>query len=381
MTDIIATIGPACADVAILAEMIRSGMSVARMNFSHGDYAFHTRMADLVREASLVAGKKAALLADLQGAKVRVGRLEREVPIAEGQPVILVGLEVDVREHLHKLPADAAIIPVDFDLAPHIKPGGTVLIDDGNLEVLVEAVIEGHVHCRTVHGGAVKSRKGVNVPYTLLPIPALTDKDRADAAFAVGLGVDWIALSFAGTAADVIELREIVEKAEGHAHVHRPPRIMAKIERPDGVENLRAIIQASDGVMVARGDLALETSPWQLPLLQKQIVRACRQARKPVVVATQMLESMIHNHRPTRAEVSDVANALLDGADAVMLSAETAVGAYPLHAVRSMVSICQHVMPTTAQVNPLSAFLQPEGDNRPAQHPPLVAAVRENYVL
>lgn len=381
MTDIIATIGPACADVAILAEMIRSGMSVARMNFSHGDYAFHTRMADLVREASLVAGKPAALLADLQGAKVRVGRLEREVPIAEGQPVILVGLEVDVREHLHTLPPDAAIIPVDFDLAPHIKPGGTVLIDDGNLEVLVEAVIEGHVHCRTVHGGAVKSRKGVNVPYTLLPIPALTDKDRADAAFAVGLGVDWIALSFAGTAADVIELREIVEKVEGHTHVHRPPRIMAKIERPDGVENLRAIIQASDGVMVARGDLALETSPWQLPLLQKQIVRACRQARKPVVVATQMLESMIHNHRPTRAEVSDVANALLDGADAVMLSAETAVGAYPLHAVRSMVSICQHVMPTTAQVNPLSAFLQPPTEARPAQHPPLVAAVRENYVL
>jgi pyruvate kinase len=381
MTDIIATIGPACADVATLAEMIGSGMSVARMNFSHGDYAFHTRMADLVREAALVAGKPAALLADLQGAKVRVGRLEREVPIAEGQPVILVGLEVDVREHLSTLPPDAAIIPVDFDLAPHIKAGGTVLIDDGNLELQVEAVIAGHVHCRTVHGGAIKSRKGVNVPYTLLPIPALTDKDRADAAFAVGLGVDWIALSFAGTAADVIELREIVEKAEGRAHVHRIPRIMAKIERPDGVENLRAIIQASDGVMVARGDLALETSPWQLPLLQKQIVRACRQARKPVVVATQMLESMIHNHRPTRAEVSDVANALLDGADGVMLSAETAVGAYPLHAVRSMVSICQHVMPTTAHVNPLSAFLHAEGDKPAGQRPPLVAAVRENYVL
>lgn len=381
MTDIIATIGPACADVNTLAEMIRSGMSVARMNFSHGDYAFHTRMADLVREAALVAGRPAALLADLQGAKVRVGRLEREVPIVEGQPVILVGLEVDVREHLSSLPPDAAIIPVDFDLAPHIKPGGTVLIDDGNLEVAVEAVIAGHVHCRTVHGGAVKSRKGVNVPYTLLPIPALTDKDRADAAFAVSLGVDWIALSFAGTAADVVELREIVEQAEARTHVHRPPLIMAKIERPDGVENLRSIIQASDGVMVARGDLALETSPWQLPLLQKQIVRACRQARKPVVVATQMLESMIHNHRPTRAEVSDVANALLDGADAVMLSAETAVGAYPLHAVRSMVSVCQHVMPATVMVNPLSSFLQPESEQRSVARPPLAAAVRENYVL
>jgi pyruvate kinase len=381
MTDIIATIGPACADVNTLAEMIRSGVSVARMNFSHGDYAFHTRMADLVREASLVAGKPVALLADLQGAKVRVGRLEREVPVENGSPVILVGLEVDVRESTATLPPDAAIIPVDFDLAPHIKPGGTILIDDGNIELQVESVIAGHVHCRTVHGGAIKSRKGVNVPYTLLPIPALTDKDRADAAFAVSLGVDWIALSFAGSAEDVNELRAIVDAAEGHSRVHTPPRIMAKIERPDGVENLRAIIQASDGVMVARGDLALETSPWQLPLLQKQIVRACRQARKPVVVATQMLESMIHNHRPTRAEVSDVANALLDGADAVMLSAETAVGNYPVQSVRTMISVCNNVMPTSAQVNPLSAFLQPAQGERPQQRPPLEAAQRERYVL
>jgi len=381
MTDIIATIGPACAEVATLAEMIRSGMSVARMNFSHGDYAFHTRMADLVREASLVAGKPAALLADLQGAKVRVGRLDREVPVEPGQPVILVGQEVDVREQLDTLPVNAVIIPVDFDLAPHLKVGGTVLIDDGNIELLVESIVAGHVHCRTVHGGAIKSRKGVNVPYTLLPIPALTDKDRADAAFAVSLGVDWIALSFAGSAADVNELREIVAAAEGHSHVHQSPRIMAKIERPDGVENLRAIIIASDGVMVARGDLALETSPWQLPLLQKQIVKACRQARKPVVVATQMLESMIHNHRPTRAEVSDVANALLDGADAVMLSAETAVGSYPIQAVRTMVSVCQNVMPATASVNPLSAFLQPDLDQRPHARAPLEAAQREKYVL
>ena len=381
MTDIIATIGPASADVATLAEMIRSGMSVARMNFSHGDYAFHTRMAGLVREAAQVAGKPVALLADLQGAKVRVGRLDREVPIEPGQPILLVGLEVDVRERPETMPADAAIIPVDFDLAPHLKPGSTVLIDDGNIELLVESIVAGHVHCRVVHGGAIKSRKGVNVPYTLLPIPALTDKDRADAAFAVSLGVDWIALSFAGSAADVLELRDIVEKSEGHAHVHRPPLIMAKIERPDGVENLRAIISASDGVMVARGDLALETSPWQLPLLQKQIVRACRQGRKPVVVATQMLESMISNHRPTRAEVSDVANALLDGADGVMLSAETAVGSYPVQAVRTMISICQNVMPSTSQVNPLSAFLHRDGSGQTPARPVLEAAQREQFVL
>ncbi|MBP8291982.1 MAG: pyruvate kinase [Caldilineaceae bacterium] len=381
MTDIIATIGPASGDVATLAEMIRSGMSVARMNFSHGDYAFHARTASLVREAAAVAGQPAALLADLQGAKVRVGRLDHEVPVADGQAVLLVGLEVDVRERPETLPRDAAIIPVDFDLAPYMKAGSTILIDDGNIELKVESVVAGHVHCRVTHGGVIKSRKGVNVPYTLLPIPALTDKDRADAAFAVSLGVDWIALSFAGSAADVTELREIVAAAEGHSTVHTPPRIMAKIERPDGVENLREIIVASDGVMVARGDLALETSPWQLPLLQKQIVRACRQARKPVVVATQMLESMIQNHRPTRAEVSDVANALLDGADAVMLSGETAVGAYPVQAVRTMVSICHNVMPATIQVNPLSSFLLPEHAVVTRQHPPLESAQRERFVL
>jgi len=357
MTDIIATIGPACADVQVLAEMIRSGMSVARMNFSHGDYAFHERMAGLVRQATAMAGKPVALLADLQGAKVRVGWLAQAMPVEVDQPVMLVGMDVDVREAGGHLPENASIIPVDFDLAPHLKAGATVLIDDGNIELRVEAIVDGHVHCVTVHGGEIKSRKGVNVPYTMLPIPALTDKDRADASFAVSLGVDWIALSFAGSADDVNELREIVDAAEAHSHVHTLPRIMAKIERPDGVENLRAIIEASDGVMVARGDLALETSPWQLPLLQKQIVRACRRMHKPVVVATQMLESMIHNHRPTRAEVSDVANALLDGADAVMLSGETAVGAYPVQAVRTMIMVCQNVMPTFSDHNPLLAAL------------------------
>ena len=347
MTDIIATLGPSCASVETLAEMIRAGMSVARMNFSHGDYAFHSRMATLAREASHVVGKPLALLADLQGAKVRLGWLAQPVVIQTGQQIILVGPEVDAREDPHLHEADAVTLPVDFDLAPHVKLQATILIDDGNLELIVEEIVAGHVHCRVVHGGEVKSRKGVNVPYTCLPIPALTDKDRADAEYAVSLNVEWIALSFAGSAADVEELRAITQ-----AHTppeHLPPRIMAKIERPDGVENLRAIIVASDGVMVARGDLALETSPWQLPLLQKQIVRACRAANKPVAVATQMLESMIHNHRPTRAEVSDVANALLDGADAVMLSGETAVGKFPTQAVRTMAVIAQGTLPPSTQ--------------------------------
>jgi pyruvate kinase len=304
-------------------------------------------MAALVREASHLVGKHVALLADLQGAKVRLGWLTAPIPIRTGQQVILVGPEQDARERPADHEPDAVVLPVDFDLPPHLKPQATVLIDDGNLELSVEAIVGGHVHTRVVHGGEVKSRKGVNVPYTCLPIPALTDKDRADAEYAVGIQVDWIALSFAGSDVDVEELRGITERAMRPGHL--PPRIMAKIERPDGVENLRPIIQASDGVMVARGDLALETSPWQLPLLQKQIVRACRVHNKPVVVATQMLESMIHNHRPTRAEVSDVANALLDGADGIMLSGETAVGKFPVQAVRTMAVISQGTLPPHSQ--------------------------------
>jgi pyruvate kinase len=371
MTDIIATLGPACAHVETLADMIRAGMTVARMNFSHGDYAFHSRMAALVREASTIVGKHVALLADLQGAKVRLGWLTQPVHAANGQQVILVGPEIDVREPAQFEP-DALILPVDFDLAPFVKGGATILVDDGNIEMQVESIVAGHTHCRVTHGGEIKSRKGVNVPYTLLPIPALTPKDCADAEYAVGIQVDWIALSFAGSAADVEELRGIVDRSSTHGHL--PPRIMAKIERPDGVENLRAIIQASDGVMVARGDLALETSPWQLPMLQKQIVRACRVANKPVAVATQMLESMIQNHRPTRAEVSDVANALLDGADAVMLSGETAVGKFPVQAVRTMLVISQGTLPQhsrgssrVSERSAASAAVQPQPFQREAR--------------
>ena len=378
MTDIIATLGPACAAVETLADMMRAGMSVARMNFSHGDYAFHSRMAALVREASALVGTRVALLADLQGAKVRLGWLPDPIPVQGGRQVILVGPGVDARERPGEHEADAVLLPVDFDLAPHLKPKATVLIDDGNIELAVEEIVAGHVHCRVVHGGEVKSRKGVNVPYTSLPIPALTDKDRADAEYAVSIHVDWIALSFAGSAADVEELREIVHHATSPGHL--PARIMTKIERPDGVDNLRPIINASDGVMVARGDLALETSPWQLPLLQKQIVRACRAACKPVAVATQMLESMIHTHRPTRAEVSDVANALLDGADAVMLSAETAVGKFPVQAVRTMAVISQGTLPSGNQ----GAFRLSVRDFTPSVglHPqPFRSEARQQFVL
>ena len=377
MTDIIATLGPASADVDTLAAMIDAGMSMARMNFSHGDYAFHARMAGLVRAAAAKTGKPVSLLADLQGAKVRLGWLDGEIQVAEGRQILLVGMEVDARERPETMEPDALILPVDFDLAPHVTAGRVVLIDDGNIELTVEEVVSGHVHCRVVHGGVIKSRKGVNLPYTLLPIPALTDKDRADAAFAVDLDVDWIALSFAGSAEDVDELRGLVHKARHHGPY---PRIMAKIERPDGVENLRAIIEASDGVMVARGDLALETSPWQLPLLQKQIVRACIAAVKPVAVATQMLESMIHNHRPTRAEVSDVANALLDGADAVMLSAETAVGAYPVQAVRTMAVISQGMAPSL-NYRPVSGGFGPLPTEPAATAPVPIRQRRQQFVL
>lgn len=350
MIQVIATIGPASRRVETLTEMIHAGMTIARINLSHGDYVFHTESVAAVRQAAEVTGKPVVILADLQGAKVRIGRLNGEVVVADGQELRLIyeHAPIHLRDlHRQEMGGSAAgasmertlpILPVDFDLAPHVKPGATVLVDDGLIELRVDGVLNGAVCCTVVHGGAIKSRKGVNVPYVSLPIPALTDKDRADVTFAVGLGVDWIALSFAGSAADVAELHGLVEKARliQAPAGSPPPRIMAKIERPDGVRNLEELIQASDAVMVARGDLALETSPWELPLLQKQIVKACMAAGKPVVVATQMLESMIQNHRPTRAEVSDVANALLDGADAVMLSGETAMGAYPVHAVRTM---------------------------------------------
>jgi pyruvate kinase len=335
-------------------------------------------MAALVREASAIVGTRVALLADLQGAKVRLGWLTEPIPVQAGRQVILVGPGVAARERPGEHEADAVLLPVDFDLAPHLKPKAAVLIDDGNIELVVEEIVAGQVHCRVVHGGEVKSRKGVNVPYTSLPIPALTDKDRADAEYAVGINVDWIALSFAGSADDVEELRAIVQHSTPPGCP--PARIMAKIERPDGVDNLRPIIDASDGVMVARGDLALETSPWQLPLLQKQIVRACRAGCKPVAVATQMLESMIHNHRPTRAEVSDVANALLDGADAVMLSAETAVGKFPVQAVRTMAVISQGTLPPGNQtVFRLSAR---DVTPSPGLHPqPFKREARQQFVL
>lgn len=339
MIDVIATLGPACQEVETLVAMIEAGMTIARLNLSHGDYAFHERLAKAVRRAARLAGKPVAVLADLQGAKVRIGWLHQDVTVQSGDKVVLIGdgRYIGRSQTARSLP----VLPVDFDLAPYIDPGRTVLIDDGHIELQVEAVEEGQVRCRVIHGGVIRSRKGVNVPYTSLPIPALTEKDRADAVFAVSLGVDWIALSFAGSARDVEDLRQIVRGVAGQGPV---PRIMAKIERPDGVENLDEIIRASDGVMVARGDLALETNPWQLPLLQKQIVRACRRHGKRVVVATQMLESMVHNVRPTRAEVSDVANALLDGADGVMLSGETAMGAHPVAAVRTMRIIVDHVL-------------------------------------
>ncbi len=354
MIQVIATIGPASRQVETLTEMIRSGMTIARINLSHGDYVFHTESVAAVRRAAEITGKPVVILADLQGAKVRIGRLDGEVEVADGQELRLVYEHAAISlQDLHRremggsaagasMARNLPILPVDFDLAPHVKPGTTVLIDDGLIELRVDGVLQGTLHgavcCTVIHGGTIKSRKGVNVPYVSLPIPALTDKDRADVTFAVGLGVDWIALSFAGSAADVAELHGLVDKARQvqASAGSPPPRIMAKIERPDGVRNLDELIEASDAVMVARGDLALETSPWELPLLQKQIVKACMAAGKPVVVATQMLESMIQNHRPTRAEVSDVANALLDGADAVMLSGETAMGAYPVYAVRTM---------------------------------------------
>lgn len=331
-TQIVATIGPTSQSVEILRQLIEAGMDVARLNMSHGDRAYHARTIENVRQAAEDAGRPVTILADLQGAKLRVGSLAVEgMKLSQGQTVTL---------STRPDPAPDAI-PVPFPGLPEaVLPGDRVLIDDGLLELQVLETTTDAVRCLVMVGGLLRSHKGINLPQASLDIPAITPKDRRDLRFAVEQQVDWVALSYVRSAQEVQRLKAmILRDAAGGPR----PRVMAKIETPEAVVDINGIIAVADGVMVARGDLGLEMVPEEVPLVQKMIISACNRAGVPVVTATQMLDSMTRSPRPTRAEVSDVTNAILDGTDAVMLSAETATGQYPVEAVQTMARIIQRV--------------------------------------
>jgi pyruvate kinase len=330
-TKIVCTIGPASARPECLDRLIEAGMDAARLNFSHGTHAEHQEWADEVRAAQSRAGRPLALIADLQGPKLRVGDLPGPIDLETGGDIWIA--------------ADGSGRPGDLPVSPPVlgevlKPGNEILIDDGAVRLRVEEIKGARQRCRTLVGGIVTSHKGVNLPGISLPIPSLTDKDRRDLELALELGADYVALSFVRSANDIRELRELLNDAGSHALV------IAKIEKAEALEELEGILSASDAVMVARGDLGVEIGPAAVPLVQKRIILSALEHGKPAITATQMLESMIHHADPTRAEASDVANAILDGTSALMLSGETAVGRFPIEAVQTMDRISRAVEPS-----------------------------------
>ena len=333
-TRIVCTIGPASRSPETLRQLIRAGMNVARLNFSHGDQPTHAENIERIRTVSAEVDKPVAILADLQGPKLRVGTMEGEgVPLLEGTRATLTTDDV--------IGCGPEALPVQSDDLPRlVSPGDRVLLDDGLLELQVLSTSEAEIRCRVIAGGVLKSNKGINLPRARLDIPAITVKDRDDLAFALARQVDWIALSFVRAADEVLELKRLIREL---FPTGEPVPVVAKIEKPEALEDIDDIIAAADAIMVARGDLGIEISPEEVPLAQKRIIEKCNRAGVPVITATQMLESMIHNPRPTRAEASDVANAILDGTDAIMLSGETSIGAYPVEAVSTMVRIADEV--------------------------------------
>ena len=324
---IVATLGPASSTPDAIRALFNAGADVFRFNFSHGAHEDHQRRYDIVREVERETGRPIAVLADLQGPKLRLGTFaEGKVALPTGGAFRLDG---------DPSPGDASRVGMPHpEVFAALKPGVQLLLDDGKIRLLVEACGAGAADTRIVAGGALSDRKGVSVVGAVLPLSALTEKDRIDLAFALEMGADWVALSFVQRPEDVVEVRQL---AEGRAAV------MAKLEKPSAIDCLEDIVRLSDGLMVARGDLGVEMRPEQVPVIQRRILRECRKAGKPVIVATQMLELMITAPTPTRAEASDVATAVYDGADAVMLSAESAAGQFPVEAVEMMDAIIREV--------------------------------------
>jgi pyruvate kinase len=330
-TKIVATLGPASDSPELLHALVAAGMDAARLNLSHGTQDDHAERARRVREVEADVGRPIALIADLQGPKLRIGALAEPIVLTRGETVTICAEESATGGELPIAPAVIGDV---------LKPGHDVLIDDGLVRLRVDDVDRGRAHCTVVIGGRITSQKGVNLPGVPLPIPSLTPKDTADLEFALQLGVDYVALSFVRSAADVRDLRALIEEAGSHA------RVIAKIEKSEAIDVLDDILTETDAVMVARGDLGVEIGPALVPLLQKRIILKALERGKPVITATQMLETMVHSAEPTRAEASDVANAILDGTSALMLSGETAVGDYPVEAVAYMDRIALAIEPS-----------------------------------
>ncbi|MFY9584740.1 MAG: pyruvate kinase [Candidatus Acidiferrales bacterium] len=321
---IICTLGPASDSAEMVARLMRAGMDVARLNFSHGTHAEHARTIAHIREASGRQARPIAILADLQGPKIRTGALEggRPVWLRAGQRFVITTANT---------PGTSAAVSTTYKgLSREVRRGDRILLADGLIELRVLSVRGRSISCKVVNGGELGEHKGINLPGARLRVPAVTPKDRKDLAFALNHGANYIAVSFVRRAEDVLVAKAAILLAG------KDTPVIAKLEKPEAIENLDAILRVADGVMVARGDLGVETKPEMVPVMQKEIIARARDSRRPVITATQMLESMTQNPRPTRAEASDVANAIFDGTDALMLSAETAIGRYPLEAVEMM---------------------------------------------
>ncbi len=323
-TKVVATVGPACNSKDMLTELAKAGVGVFRLNFSHGTHEGHKQVVKYIREVNEELGTNISILQDLQGPKIRTNEIENgEVTISPGQKLVIACDQ--------SLGTKDRISTSYTSLASDVNIGDTILIDDGKIELRVESAHGNEVTTTVIYGGPVKSKKGINLPDTVVSAPSLTEKDRKDLYFGLQNDVDWIALSFVRKAEDIYTLKEII-RSEGKCI-----KVIAKIEKPEAIRNIDEIIEATDGLMVARGDLGVEIETEQVPLVQKMLVNKCNHHNKPVIIATQMMESMIENPRPTRAETNDVANGVMDGADAIMLSAETASGKYPLQTVKSMI--------------------------------------------
>jgi pyruvate kinase len=347
---IICTIGPASREIDVLTKLVEAGMNVARLNMSHGTHEYHRGTIERVRQVSENLRAPIAILADLQGPKLRVGKMQDGgVPIKRGEELILTSEDIV---------GQPGRVPIQYkELPQRTRPGERILIDDGLLEVEVVSSTDMDIVTRVVIGGVLNDNKGMNLPDASLDIPALTAKDLEDVRFALTNQADWIALSFVRTAHEVLELKAIIQNDSAYGRV---PPVVSKIEKPEAVRNIDAIIRASDAIMVARGDLGIETAPETVPMVQKMIITKCLAAAKPVITATQMLDSMIRNPRPTRAEASDVANAVLDGSDAIMLSGETATGQYPVETVQTMVKIAAQAEQVLLTSDYRARFAEPE---------------------